>query len=35
MTKKSLHLFCYGNMPSCKEGDSLQCTKNNAVLRTT
>lgn len=22
--------FCYGEMPSCKEGDGLQCTKNNA-----
>jgi hypothetical protein len=22
--------FCYGDMPSCKEGDGLQCTKNNA-----
>jgi|TARA_B100000795_G_scaffold257843_1_gene231417 hypothetical protein len=21
--------FCYGNMPSCKEGDGLQCIKNN------
>ena len=26
--------FCYGDMPSCKEGDELQCTKNNAGLRT-
>ena len=22
--------FCYGEMPSCKEGDALQCTKDNA-----
>ena len=22
----------YGNMPSCKDGDSLQCSKNNALL---
>ena len=21
--------FCYGNMPSCKDGDYLQCSKNN------
>jgi len=21
--------FCYGDMPSCKEGDGLQCTKDN------
>ena len=21
--------FCYGNMPSCKEGDGLQCIKDN------
>ena len=21
--------YCYGDMPSCKEGDGLQCTKNN------
>ena len=27
--------FCYGNMPSCKEGDALQCSKNNALFRTT
>jgi len=27
--------FCYGNMPSCKEGSALQCTKNNALFRTT
>jgi hypothetical protein len=33
--QKEFALFCYGNMPSCKEGDSLQCTKNNAGLRTT
>ncbi len=33
--QKDFALFCYGNMPSCKEGDSLQCTKNNVGLRTT
>ena len=22
--------FCYGNMTSCKEGNSLQCSKNNS-----
>jgi hypothetical protein len=22
--------FCYGNMPSCKDGDDLQCVKDNA-----
>ena len=21
--------FCYGDMPSCKEGDGLQCVKDN------
>ena len=21
--------FCYGNMPSCKDGDAIQCDKNN------
>jgi len=31
--QKEFALFCYGNMPSCKEGDSLQCTKNNVRLR--
>lgn len=25
--------FCYGNMPSCKEGHSLQCEKNNTKNR--
>ena len=33
--QKDFAMFCYGNMPSCKEGDELQCTKNNAGLRTT
>ena len=32
--QKDFAMFCYGNMPSCKEGDELQCTKNNAGLRT-
>ena len=25
--------FCYGNMNSCKEGDALQCEKNNTKNR--
>ena len=25
--------FLYGNMPSCKEGNILQCTKNNAGMQ--
>lgn len=33
--QKEFALFCYGDMPSCKEGDSLQCEKNNALFRTT
>ena len=33
--QKDFALFCYGNMPSCKEGDALQCSKNNALFRTT
>lgn len=33
--QKDFAEFCYGNMPSCKEGDSLQCSKNNALFRTT
>ena len=32
--QKDFALFCYGNMPSCKDGDALQCSKNNALLRT-
>lgn len=32
--QKEFAMFCYGNMPSCKEGDALQCTKNNVSLRT-
>lgn len=31
--QKDFALFCYGDMPSCKEGDSLQCEKNNALFR--
>ena len=27
--QKAFMKFCYGNMKSCKEGDALQCTKNN------
>ena len=33
--QKEFAEFCYGNMPSCKEGNSLQCSKNNALFRTT
>ena len=33
--QKDFAEFCYGNMPSCKDGDSLQCSKNNALFRTT
>jgi len=33
--QKDFAEFCYGNMPSCKEGDSLQCSKNNTLFRTT
>jgi len=22
--------FCYGNMPSCKDGTGLQCVKDNS-----
>ena len=32
--QKDFALFCYGNMPSCKDGDALQCSKNNALFRT-
>ena len=31
--QKDFALFCYGNMKSCKEGDALQCSKNNASFR--
>lgn len=27
--QKAFMDFCYGNMKSCKEGDALQCSKNN------
>jgi hypothetical protein len=27
--QKAFMDYCYGNMKSCKEGDELQCTKNN------
>ena len=33
--QKDFALFCYGNMPSCKDGDALQCSKNHALFRTT
>ena len=28
--QKAFAEFCYGNMPSCKDGDSVQCVKNIA-----
>ena len=31
--QKAFGEFCYGNMPSCKEGNEFQCTKNNAGMR--
>lgn len=31
--QKDFALFCYGNMASCKDGDYLQCSKNNNRLR--
>lgn len=31
--QKDFALFCYGNMPSCKDGDYLHCSKNNSRLR--
>ncbi len=27
--QKAFAKFCYGNMPSCKSGDDMQCIKNN------
>ena len=27
--QKAFGEFCYGDMPSCKEGNEFQCTKNN------
>ena len=27
--QKEFAEFCYGNMPSCKDGDAIQCDKNN------
>ena len=27
--QKKFAEFCYGNMPSCKEGNEFQCAKNN------
>jgi len=32
--QKGFAEFCYGNMPSCKEGNEFQCTKNNASKST-
>ena len=31
--QKAFGEFCYGNMPSCKEGNEFQCGKNNARHR--
>ena len=30
--QKKFAEFCYGNMSSCKEGDTIQCSKNNRRL---
>lgn len=30
--QKEFAMFCYGNMKSCKDGDDLQCLKNNDRL---
>ena len=30
--QKDFAEFCYGNMSSCKEGDTIQCSKNNRRL---
>lgn len=30
--QKKFAEFCYGNMSSCKEGDTVQCSKNNRRL---
>lgn len=32
--QKSFAEFCYGNMSSCKEGDSIQCSKNISRIGT-
>ena len=31
--QKGFAEFCYGNMPSCKEGNEFQCAKNNTSSR--
>jgi hypothetical protein len=31
--QKAFSEFCYGDMPSCKEGHALQCIKNNTQNR--
>jgi hypothetical protein len=31
--QKAFSEFCYGSMPSCKEGHALQCVKNNTQNR--
>jgi len=31
--QKAFSEFCYGDMPSCKEGNALQCVKNNTQNR--
>ena len=31
--QKAFGEFCYGNMPSCKEGNEFQCAKNNSGMR--
>ena len=31
--QKGFAEFCYGDMPSCKEGNEFQCAKNNTSSR--
>ena len=31
--QKEFGEFCYGDMPSCKEGNEFQCAKNNSPMR--
>ena len=31
--QKDFAMFCYGNMPSCKEGDEFMCEKNSGSIQ--
>jgi len=31
--QKEFAEFCYGNMPSCKEGDEFMCEKNSGSIQ--